>query len=109
MRRGDIFAVVLSGDYGKPHPAIIVQTDSLGQNFESVIVCPLTSFAGPLPDFRFALEPSPENGLKAPSQVMVEKPVTVMRRRVGQQIGRLDDPNIEKLNTILTFVMGLSD
>ena len=107
MKRGDIFAVVLSGDYGKPRPAIIVQSDTLGGDFESVIVCPLTSFDGPLPPFGLILEPSANNGLRARSQAMVEKPTTVSRRRVGQKIGRVDDEQIEKLDTILAFVMGL--
>jgi mRNA interferase MazF len=77
----------------------------LGGDFESVIVCPLTSFDGPLPPFRLILEPSANNGLRARSQAMVEKPTTVSRRRVGQTI--VDDEQIEKLDTILAFVMGL--
>jgi mRNA interferase MazF len=107
MKRGDIFAVVLSGDYGKPRPAIIIQSDTLGDDFESVIVCPLTSFTGPSPRFRFTLEPNANNGLRVRSQAMVEKPTTVSRRRVGQKIGRVGDEQIEKLDTILAFVMGL--
>jgi mRNA interferase MazF len=27
MKRGDLVAVALSGDYGKPRPALIVQAD----------------------------------------------------------------------------------
>lgn len=109
MKRGDIFAVVLSGDYGKPRPAIIIQSDRLGDDFESIIVCPLTSFDGPTPNFRFLLEPNTTNGLRARSQAMVEKPVTIPRRRVGQRIGRIDDEHVEKLDRILSFVMGLTD
>jgi mRNA interferase MazF len=40
---------------------------------------------------------------------MTDKPVTVHRKRVGSRIGRLEDEAIQKLNSILTFVMGLSD
>jgi mRNA-degrading endonuclease toxin of MazEF toxin-antitoxin module len=40
---------------------------------------------------------------------MIEKPITVTRRRIGNRIGRLEDQHIEKLNAILTFVMGLTD
>jgi mRNA interferase MazF len=109
VKRGDIFTVVIAGDYGKPRPAVIVQTDAFGEDFESVIVCPLTSFDAPTPDFRLSLEPSAANGLRSPSQVMIEKPITVTRRRIGNRIGRLEDQHIEKLNAILTFVMGLTD
>jgi len=38
MMRGDIFAVILTGDYGKPRPAIIVQSDLLAGQVGSVIV-----------------------------------------------------------------------
>jgi mRNA interferase MazF len=55
------------------------------------------------------LEASQANGLKLRSQVMADKPVTVHRKRVGSRIGRLEDEDIQKLNSILTFVMGLSD
>jgi len=28
MRRGDLVTVAAAGDYGKPHPAVVVQTDA---------------------------------------------------------------------------------
>jgi mRNA interferase MazF len=108
VKRGDIVTVVISGDCGKPRPAVIVQTDALGEDVESLIVCLITSFDMPV-DFRFTLEPSQANGLKLRSQVMADKPVTVHRKRVGSRIGRLEDEDMQKLNSILTFVMGLSD
>lgn len=42
MTRGDLFTVVLPGDYGKPRPAVLVQNDALA-GFDSVILCPLSS------------------------------------------------------------------
>ena len=29
MKRGDVVLVALSGDYGKPRPAVIVQSDAV--------------------------------------------------------------------------------
>lgn len=29
MKRGDIITVALSGDYGKPRPAVVVQNDKV--------------------------------------------------------------------------------
>jgi mRNA interferase MazF len=107
VKRGDIVTVI-SGDYGKPRPAVIVQTGALGEDVESLIVCLITSFDMPV-DFRLTLEPSQANGLMLRSQVMTDKPVTVHCKRVGSRIGRLEDEAIQKLNSILTFVMGLSD
>jgi len=85
MKRGDVVIVAITGDYGKPRPAIIVQTDLLPETHASVIICQMTSQLVDAPDFRITIEPSLENGLREPSQVMVDKPVTVRRDRVGQR------------------------
>jgi len=60
-------------------------------------------------DFRITIEPGPETGLRARSQVMADKPVTIRRERIGQQIGRLAPVDIARLNVALAFVLGLAD
>jgi mRNA interferase MazF len=60
-------------------------------------------------DFRVTIEPGPETGLRARSQVMADKPVTVRRERIGRQIGRLTRAELARLNVALAFVMGLAD
>ena len=87
MRRGDVVTVAAAGDYGKPRPAVIVQTDAFPENHASVVVCQLTSELVDAPDFRVTVEPTPENGLRLKSQVMADKPVTVRRERIGQKSG----------------------
>ena len=109
MKRGDVVIVAAAGDYGKPRPAVIVQTDAFPETHASVVVCQMTSEIVEAPDFRVTIEPNEENGLRARSQVMVDKPVTVGRTRVGQPIGRLGDREIGRLNVALAFVMGLAD
>ena len=109
MRRGDVVTVAAAGDYGKPRPAVVVQTDALPLEHASVIVCQMTSDLSDAPDFRVTVEPSAENGLRAPSQVMADKPVTIRRERVGDRIGRLSERDIAKVSIALAFVMGLAD
>jgi mRNA interferase MazF len=60
MRRGDLVTVAASGDYGKPRPAVIVQTDAFPENQASVVVCQLTSELADAPDFRVTLNLSPK-------------------------------------------------
>jgi mRNA interferase MazF len=109
MRRGDVAAVAAAGDYGKPRPAVIVQSDAFPDSHASVVVCQMTSTLVEAPDFRITIEPNFTNGLQARSQVMVDKPVTIRRERIGAIIGRLQPDDMARLNAALAFVMGLSD
>ena len=109
MRRGDVVVVAAAGDYGKPRPAVVVQTDAFPETHPSVVICQMTSDVVHTQDFRVAIEPTEENGLRARSQIMADKPVTVRRERVGQIVGRLTEADIRRLNIALAFVMGLAD
>src|SRR6202142_1796311 len=109
MRRGDLVTVAVAGDYGKPRPAVIVQSDAFPESHASVVVCQMTSELADAPAFRITIDPSAENGLRVRSQVMADKPVTIRRQRIGRQVGHLDDKDIARLNVALAFVMGLAD
>jgi mRNA interferase MazF len=109
MRRGDVVTVAARGDYGKPRPAVIVQTDAFPESHASVVVCQMTSELVVAPDFRVTIESSPETGLRARSQVMADKPVTIRRERIGRQIGRLGAADMARLNVALAFVLGFAD
>ena len=109
MRRGDIVTVAAAGDYGKPRPAVVVQTDAFPESHASVIVCQMTSDLADAPDFRVTVEPSAENGLRIRSQVMADKPITIRRERIGQRLGRLTADELAQLNTSLAFALGLAD
>jgi len=109
MRRGDVVTVAATGDYGKPRPAVIVQTGAFPESHASVVVCQLTSELVDAPDFRVSIDPTPENGLRVTSQVMADKPVTIRRDRIGQRIGRLGNQEMTQLSAALAFVLGLAD
>jgi mRNA interferase MazF len=109
MRRGDVVVVAAADDYGKPRPAVVVQTDAFPETHPSVVICQMTSDVVNTQDFRVTIEPTEKNGLRARLQVMADKPVTVRRERVGQIVGRLTEADIRRLNIALAFVMGLAD
>jgi mRNA interferase MazF len=109
MRRGDVVTVAAAGDYGKPRPAVVVQTDAFPETHASVVVCQMTSDVFDAPDFRITIDPSGANGLPMRSQIMADKPVTVRRERVGRTIGRLATNDVRRLNAALALVMGLAD
>ncbi len=106
MHRGDIVTVAAPGDYGKPRPAVVVQTDLLDTSL-SVIVCLITSHEVNAPAFRIPVEAGPGTGLRQTSQIMADKIVTVPRSRLGEVIGHVDDKTQLRLNRTLAFVLGL--
>jgi mRNA interferase MazF len=109
MRRGDVVTVAATGDYGKPRPAVIVQSDAFPESHASVVVCQMTSDLVDAPDFRITIDPSDKNGLRTRSQVMADKPTTVRRKRIGGVVGHLEPSDLRRLNIALALVMGLAD
>ena len=55
MERGDIIICALSGDYGKPRPAVVIQSDLFNPTHASITVCPITSHLIEAPLFRLSL------------------------------------------------------
>jgi mRNA interferase MazF len=80
-QRGDLVTVSLQGDYGKPRPALVIQSDLL-TDLESVVLCPVTSDLRNAA-FRVTVEPNPANGLRTLSQVMVDKLATLPRTKIS--------------------------
>jgi mRNA interferase MazF len=107
MSRGDVVIVAAPGDYGKPRPAVIVQSDALPASHGSVVICQMTSELAEA-DFRVTIDAGPETGLRVRSQVMADKPVAVRRERIGERIGRLGAGDMARLNVAIAFVMGLA-
>src|SRR5665213_3859435 len=97
VKRGDIVTVSPPGDFGKPRPAVIVQSDWLTTN-DSVLVALCTSTLTDAPIYRLSIEPSETNGLKQPSQIMVDKIIPVLRNKCGKVIGHLDEGSLVALN-----------
>jgi len=109
MRRGEIVIVTAPGDYGKPRPAILIQADVLNEaDPDSMILALVTGTLRDAPLLRLTIEPSPENGLQKPSQIMVDKLQTVRREKIGQVIGRLSEKELLELNRLLAMVIGLA-
>jgi len=107
VKRGDLITVALQGDYGKPRSALIVQTDLFAPS-DSVTILMLSSTLVAAPLLRITVEPSPRNGLRQTSQVMVDKVMTVRRERVGEVIGQLEDGAMITVTRSLALFLGLA-
>jgi mRNA interferase MazF len=101
-RHGDVVIVSLPGDYGKPRPALVVQSDRYAL-LPSVVVCPITtSLRTDLSELRLTLQPTPENGLQQPCQVMLDKPGALPRAKLSAPIGRLGSDEMLHVRRVMT-------
>jgi len=106
IRRGDVVTAAIAGDYGKPRPVLVIQSDLL-KALDSVVICPITSALRDA-EFRVTLEPNPANGLQKLSQVMVDKVLTLPRSKLGQRIGGIDGRRMLAVERALLVVVGIA-
>ncbi len=99
--------VALPGDQGKPRPALVVQADYFGE-LPAVTVLPITTTLVGAPLLRVPVEPDERNGLMRRSQIMVDRPQTPSRSKLGPVIGRLDDATMVRVNRVLVVFLGLA-
>jgi mRNA interferase MazF len=107
LTRGDVVILAVPGDYGKPRPAVVVQSDVLDPNHSSVIVCLMTTTLRQARLFRLHVEPTDANGLRKPSEIMIDKIQAVERHRIDQRVGALDPNEMDELDQSLKIVLGL--
>lgn len=98
LRRGDIVTIALPGAYGKPRPALVIQSDYYHEH-PSLTILPITSELRPTPLFRVAMLPDAANGLRMESQVMVDKAEEVM--------GHADDATMLAVSRSLSVFLGI--
>lgn len=108
MKRGDLVTIAVSGDYGKPRPALIIQANAFNE-LGSVTVLRLTSELHDWPTFRVTVEPTTKNGLHAISQIMIDKATTVPREKIGQTIGHLESSAMHAVNKALAAFLALEE
>lgn len=107
MRRGDFVTVAMQGDFGKPRPALVIQADQ----FEDTGTVTILLISGTLVDaplLRITVLPTSENGLREPSQVMIDKAMSVKRERLRPSFGRLDDETMLAATRSLAVFLGIA-
>ena len=106
MKRGYLVTVTLPGDYGKPTPALVVQSDFF-EAHPSLTILPISSDLIPAPLCRITVGPSESTGLTKSSQIMVDKVQTVSKKRIGEVIGSVDDTALLEVNPALAVFLGI--
>jgi len=107
VRRGDIVTVAVTGDFGKPRPALIIQADQFNAT-GTVTVLLISGMLIDAPLIRPTIEPTERSGLRKVSQVMVDKAMSVKRDRIGSIIGRLEDDALLAVTRSLAVFLGIA-
>ena len=107
MKRGDFVTVALQGDFDKPRPALVVQADQFDAH-ATVTVLLVSSTLIDAPLFRITVQPDEANGLRNPSQIMVDKAMTVRRDKLGTPFGAASDEVMLEVSRCLAVFLGIA-
>ncbi|WP_306751612.1 type II toxin-antitoxin system PemK/MazF family toxin [Paracoccus actinidiae] len=107
MKRGDLVTVALQGDHGKPRPALVIQSDRFPDTATTTVLL-ITSTLVEAPLIRLTVEPAAENGLRATSQIMIDKAMTVRTDKLGTTFGQLDDTAMLEVTRALALFLGVA-
>ena len=99
--------VAMTGDFGKPRPALIIQADMFDLT-GTVTVLLLSTMLTDAPLIRLTVDPTAQNGLRESSQIMIDKAMSVKRSKVGKSLGRLDDGMMVAVNRSLAIFLGFA-
>lgn len=107
MRRGELVTVALQGEHGKPRPALVIQSDRFPDTATTTVLL-VTSTLVDAPLIRLTVEPLPENGLRATSQIMIDKAMTVRTDKLGGAFGQINDTAMLGVNRALALFLGVA-
>lgn len=105
--RGALVTITTQGDFGKPRPALVIQADQFSEH-TNVTVLPVTSTLVAAPLLRITIEPNAENGLQKPSQVMIDKALSIKREKLGKSFGHIDANAMVQIERCLAVFLGIA-
>lgn len=108
MRRGSIVTIALQGDFGKPRPALVLQSDVFNDIHATITVALISSSPVQAPIFRLDVTPNKQNGLSKESQIQIDKIMSIRKERIGAVIGEIDDSILVRVNRALALWLGLA-
>ena len=108
IKRGDVVICAAPGDYGKPRPAVVVQSDLCNVTHSSVVVCLIASHLEDAPLFRIPVPVGRTTGLKLESQVMVDQVIAIPRNKITGRAGVLPAGPLKEVDNALRLWLELA-
>jgi mRNA interferase MazF len=105
--RGGFVTIAMQGDFGKPRPALIIQSNQFDEH-ASLTVLPVTSTLVEAPLLRITVQPSQRNGLQNASQVMIDKALTIKRDKEGIVFGQIEPDKLIEVERCLAVFLGIA-
>lgn len=107
MNRGDFVTIAMQGDFGKPRPALVIQSEQFNEH-ATVTVLLVSSTLVDAPLFRVSVQPDKINNMQKSSQVMVDKAMTVKRDKLGAAFGSASDEVMLEVGRCLAVFLGIA-
>ena len=105
--RGCFVTIALTGDFGKPRPALVIQANQFDEH-ATVTVLLVTGTLVEAPLLRVTVLPDATNGLQKKSQVMIDKTMTVKLEKIGPVFGRIDPNTLVEVERCLAVFLGIA-
>ena len=107
VNRGDVVLAAAAGDYGKPRPCLVVQTDVYNQSARpgSILACPFTTHDEPA-SYRIAMD-LPSGDSQRRSWAMVDKLMAIKRERIGAKITTASAQQLAAVESAMADLLGL--
>jgi mRNA interferase MazF len=107
IKRGDIFWIDFDPAKGteiqKKRPALVCSHDIMNENSSRIIVAPVTSNLKKIYSFEYALK----DHLDVKGKIMLDQIRAVDKSRLGDKLGDLSLKEMQEVESILKFVLGI--
>ena len=107
IKRGDIFWIDFDPAKGteiqKKRPALVCSHDIMNENSSRIIVAPITSNLKKIYSFEYALK----DHFDVKGKIMLDQIRAVDKSRVGDKLGDLSLKEMQEVESILKFVLGI--
>jgi mRNA interferase MazF len=105
--RGDLVTCSVRGDFGKPRPAVVIQSDKFAHTNSVTLVLLTGTLVKDAPLTRLEVYPTAANGLRKVSHIMIDRVTTLPKEQLGPAFGRLENDILRLVEERVAAFLGL--
>lgn len=108
LSRGAVATASIGDPSGRPRPFLVLRSDRFADH-TLVTLLAFTSTITDAPTLRVTVQPTAENDLRQPSQVMIDHIQFVRVHRIGAIIGQLGRSDLAAISRAVAVYPGFAD